>query len=156
MEDTAATRAEDAQLLRDSLALVSPVADQLIADFYDRLFAEYPQVRSMFPENMDLQRERLLKAIIAVVTHYENPEGLLPALTSMGRNHVRYGAQMEHYGAVGQVLLATLASYAGDAWTPELAGAWERMYTFAAGAMMRAATAEAPEEAVVTERQAAA
>jgi methyl-accepting chemotaxis protein len=151
-----AQRAVDAQLLRDSLALIAPVADQLVADFYDRLFAEYPQVRSMFPAVMDTQRERLLKALIALVTHYDTPDALLPALTTMGQNHVRYGAQAAHYGAVGQTLLGTLATYAGDAWTPELAGAWERAYTFAAGTMMRAATAEAPEEAVPTERQAAA
>jgi methyl-accepting chemotaxis protein len=154
--NTTSTRSEDAQLLRDSLALIAPVADQLIADFYDRLFAEYPQVRPMFPAEMDLQRERLLKAVIALVTHYDTPEALMPALTTMGRNHVRYGAEMAHYSAVGQTLLGTLATYAGEAWTPELAGAWERAYTFAAGAMMRAATAEAPEEAVPTERQAAA
>jgi hemoglobin-like flavoprotein len=150
------TRAEDARLLRASLDLVAPVADQLIADFYDRLFAEYPQVRPMFPAVMDLQRERLLKAVIALVTHYDQPEALLPALSAMGRNHVRYGAQVEHYGVVGQTLLATLEKFAGDAWTPELAGAWERAYTFAAGTMIRAATAEAPAEAPVGVSQAAA
>jgi len=147
------TRSEDARMLRESLGLVAPVADQLIADFYDRLFAEYPQVRPMFPAVMDLQREKLLKAVIALVTHYDQPEALIPALTVMGQNHVRYGAQMEHYAAVGQTLLATLETYAGDAWTPELAGAWERAYTWAAGTMMRAATAEV---ATPEERQVAA
>src|SRR4029453_9241057 len=136
--DIETQRTEDARMLRESLALVAPVAEQLIASFYERLFAEYPQVRSMFPANMDMQREKLLKAVIALVTHYDTPEVLLPALSTMGRNHVRYGAQVEHYGALGQTLLATLESYAGDAWTPELAGAWERAYTFAAGTMMRA------------------
>ena len=133
------TRAEDARLLKESLGLVAPVADQLVADFYDRLFAEHPGVRPLFPAVMEPQQEKLLKALIALVTHYETPEALLPALTAMGRNHVRYGAELEHYAAVGQILLATLESYAGDAWTPELAGAWERMYTFAAGTMTQAA-----------------
>jgi len=153
--DIETQRTEDARMLRESLALVAPVAEQLIASFYERLFAEYPQVRSMFPANMDMQREKLLKAVIALVTHYDTPEALLPALSTMGRNHVRYGAQVEHYGAVGQTLLATLESYAGDAWTPELAGAWERAYTFAAGTMMRAATAEAGLE-TAEDRQVAA
>lgn len=146
------TRSEDARMLRESLGLVAPVAGQLVADFYDRLFTEYPQVRPLFPAVMDAQREKLLKAIIALVTHYDQPDALAPALATMGRNHVRYGATVEHYGAVGQTLLATLAKYAGDAWTPELAGAWERAYTWAAGTMMRAATDEAAPE----ERQVAA
>ncbi len=153
--DIDAQRAEDARLLRESLTLLAPVADQLIADFYDRLFAQYPQVRSMFPAVMDLQRERLLKAVIALVTHYDTPDALLPALTTMGRNHVRYGATVEHYAAVGQTLLATLESYAGAAWTAELAGAWERAYTFAAGVMMRAATADAAGEAGADRQDAA-
>lgn len=142
MQDST-TRAEDARLLQASLGLVAPVADQLIVDFYDKLFADYPQVRPMFPAVMDAQREKLLKAVIALVTHYDNPEALMPALTSMGRNHVKYGAEQAHYGAVGTTLLAVLEKYAGDAWTPELAGAWERAYTFAAGAMMAAGEAEA-------------
>lgn len=146
------TRGEDARMLKESLGLIAPVADRLIADFYDKLFAEYPQVRPMFPAVMDLQREKLLKAVIALVTHYDQPDALIPALSSMGRNHVRYGAQIEHYAAVGQTLLATLEKYAGDAWTPELAGAWERAYTWAAGTMMRAGSQEAAPE----ERQVAA
>ena len=71
-------RTEDARMLRESLALVAPVAEALIASFYERLFADYPQVRSMFPANMDMQREKLLKAVIALVTHYDTPEALLP------------------------------------------------------------------------------
>ena len=40
----------DAQLLqKDSLALVEPVADQLIAQFYELLFAAHPEVRPDFP-----------------------------------------------------------------------------------------------------------
>jgi hemoglobin-like flavoprotein len=129
----------DHQLLKDSLTLVAPVADELVATFYDRLFAQYPQVRLMFPVDMAPQRDKLLKALVAVVQHYDTPEALLPALTSLGRNHVRYGAEAGHYAAVGQILLGTLRDYAGDAWTPEVARAWERAYTFAAGTMMAAA-----------------
>jgi hemoglobin-like flavoprotein len=133
----------DAQLLQDSLALVAPVADQLIISFYDRLFTAHPEVRPMFPAVMDMQREKLLKAIIALVTHYERPEDLLPALTAMGKRHATYGVRLEHYAIVGQTLLATLADVAGDAWSKELEGAWTRAYTFAAGAMVQgAATAE--------------
>lgn len=156
MQDST-SRSEDTRLLQASLNLVAPVADQLIADFYDRLFAEYPQVRPMFPAVMDAQKEKLLKAVIALVTHYDTPEALMPALTTMGRNHVRYGAQAAHYGAVGQTLLATLEKFAGDAWTPEVAGAWERAYTFAAGTMMAAADAEAAKtEAAPAQTQVAA
>jgi len=138
-------RMEDHRLLQESLGLIAPVADDVIRAFYDQLFADYPQVRPMFPAVMDLQRERLLKAIIALVTHYHEPEKLLPALNSMGRRHAGYGVEMEHYGAVGATLLATLRRFAGAAWTPGYEQAWTHAYTFAAGAMMQAGEYAEPE-----------
>jgi len=136
--DIDAHRSQDHRLLTESLGLVAPVAGDLVATFYDRLFHDYPEVRAMFPAIMDLQRERLLKAIIALVTHYDQPEQLRPALEAMGRNHVRYGAAPAHFDAVGAVLLGTLRSYAGPAWSDDYEAAWTRAYTFAATAMIRA------------------
>jgi methyl-accepting chemotaxis protein len=132
-------RAEDARLLRESLDLVAPVAPEMIAAFYDQLFVDHPTLRPMFPAAMDLQRERLLKAVMALVTHYDRPAVLVPALNSMGRSHVRYGVQLGHYAAVGGALVTTMRRFAGDAWSPAYEGAWQRAYSFAAGTMMAAA-----------------
>jgi|SRR5439155_12898419 len=129
---------EDQRLLKASLDLVTPVADELIASFYDRLFRVHPEVRGMFPPVLDPQRDRLLKAIIALVTHYDCPQELLPGFAALGRRHQRYGVRLDHYAAVGAVLIGTLAQYAGEAWTPQFHGAWVRAYTFAAGTMMQA------------------
>lgn len=136
--DTSLQRREDHLLLQESLNLVAPVADQLVAAFYHRLFTEHPEVRSMFPAVMAPQHEKLLKAVIALVTHYGHPEQLQPALAAMGRTHARHGVSIDHYAIVGATLIATLAEFAGDAWNDEYAGAWERAYTFAAGTMMAA------------------
>jgi hemoglobin-like flavoprotein len=131
-------RADDHRLLTESLSLVAPVADDLVRAFYVQLFDDYPQVRSMFPVVMDLQRERLLNALIALVTHYDHPEQLVPALTAMGRKHTGYGVRPEHYNAVGATLLNTLQIFAGAAWTHAYEGAWARAYTFAAETMIHA------------------
>lgn len=154
--ETESQQAHDQRLLQESLNLIAPIADTVVAAFYDRLFAENPTVRPMFPEVMDLQREKLLKAIIALVTHYGDPEQLVPALSAMGRTHARYEVGIDHYAIVGQTLLATLRDFAGDAWTPEYEGAWARAYTFAAGNMMQAgAIAAVPTDAPPQERVAA-
>ena len=137
--DTNARRLADHRLLSESLGLLAPVAHDVVADFYHQLFVEYPQVRTMFPANMEPQREKLLKAIIALVTHYDRPNQLTPALTALGRTHIRYGAQLSHYAAVGGTLMSVLRRYAGDAWNAEYEGAWQRAYTWAAGTMMMAA-----------------
>ena len=131
-------RIHDHRLLQESLNLIAPVADDVIAAFYDRLFQDYPELRPMFPAVMDLQREQLLTAIIALVTYYDRPDELTPTLVAMGRRHAGYGAEPAHFDAVGATLLATLGSFAGSAWTSEVETAWIRAYTFAATTMMNA------------------
>jgi methyl-accepting chemotaxis protein len=144
MTDTTVRTPSDHELLQESLGLLAPRAGELIAAFYGRLFAEHPALRPMFPPVMDDQRDKLLKAIIALVTHYKNPPDLVPALSALGRGHAGYAVRLEHYAAVGDSLLAVLADFAGPHWTPQYQAAWERAYTFAAGTMMQAqATAPA-------------
>lgn len=135
---TVARHVSDQKLLAESLELLTPVAGEVIASFYDQLFVDHPTVRPMFPAAMEAQQDKLLKAIIALVTHYDRPEQLVPALSAMGRRHEEYGVRIDHYSAVGVTLLATLRRFAGPAWTAEYEGAWLRAYTFAAGVMMQA------------------
>lgn len=134
----------DHLLLQESLNLVAPVAGELVAAFYDKLFTDHPELRAMFPQDLTEQHDRLLKAVIALVTHFDQPELLQPALTAMGRTHVRHGVTLGHYAIVGATLLETLREFAGPAWTPDYAAAWERAYTFAAGTMMAVSAATPP------------
>ena len=144
-EETSSSHEADAKLLTASLEVVADRANELIASFYDRLFNEYPAVRPMFPANMDAQHDKLLGAIVALVTNYENPEALRPTLEALGAKHDSWGVKPEHYTAVAGCLLATLREFAGDAFTPEVEGAWVRAYTFAAGTMMQGAAVGASE-----------
>ena len=56
----------DPRLIKESFTVVEPVADKVAGYFYARLFLENPGVREMFPPAMDMQRERLLGAIIRI------------------------------------------------------------------------------------------
>jgi hemoglobin-like flavoprotein len=138
MIDGTSRPTEDQRLLRESLELLTPVVDELVATFYDRLFTGYPRLRATFPPLPDLRRERLLRALLALARHYDDPHRLLPAFAAMGRRHERYGVGVDDYATVGAVLLRTLRDVAGSAWTPAYQAAWVRAYTFAASTMMRA------------------
>lgn len=131
-------RAEDHRLINESLAVVAPRAPELVAVFYGQLFDKHPEVRAMFPTDMAPQRDQLLKAIVALATHYNQPVELAPALTAMGRSHGARGVTITQYGVVGETLLATLARFAGEAWNAQYADAWGRAYTWAAGLMLAA------------------
>ncbi|MEU5051601.1 globin domain-containing protein [Streptomyces sp. NPDC021096] len=126
-------------LIRASLSVVEPQAGEITVYFYAILFARYPEVRSMFPHGMDPQRDRLLRALLRIVDLVDDPENLVRFCGSLGRDHRKFGALPAHFPAVGECLLATLARYAGSAWTPEIEAAWTKAYGTVAQVMISAA-----------------
>ncbi|MBT2400664.1 globin domain-containing protein [Streptomyces sp. ISL-100] len=130
-------------LVRAGLAIVEPHAADLTVYFYTILFARYPQVRGLFPDNMDGQRDRLLRGLLRIVDLVDDPDNLVRFCTLLGRDHRKFGALEAHYPAVGECLLAALARYADTAWTAEVEAAWTRAYTTAAQVMIAAAADDA-------------
>ena len=132
------------ELLEQSFAAVAPKGQQLVDTFYKNLFADYPAVKSMFEDvEMQKQQQMLLAALKLVVDNLRNPEVLVSALESMGSRHADYGAQPDHYPAVGATLLKSLAEVAGDLWSDELEQVWGEAYgvishTMLAGALTHA------------------
>ncbi|HJN93787.1 MAG TPA: globin family protein [Dehalococcoidia bacterium] len=128
------------ELLETSFALVAPRGEELVARFYDKLFEQYPAVEPMFAKTDRKKQEgALLAALSTVVAGVRSPEKLVPVLEKMGEAHRGYGAVSAHYDAVGGMLLETLAEFAGDAWSEELAEAWGNAYGVIAGAMQAGA-----------------
>src|SRR5688572_8740031 len=107
------------ELLRSSFDLVVEREPEVTARFYDRLFTDYPQSKTLFGNNSAEQQQRMLRdALVAVMDHLEDAEWLETTLRSLGRKHVGFGVTNEMYGWVGASLLGTLAEIAGPAWTP--------------------------------------
>lgn len=130
------------ELIRASFALVEPRSEELGRYFYATLFSRSPQTRALFPVNMEVQRSRLLRALVHVVQMVDQPDELVPFLQQLGRDHRKFGVFAEHYEAVGAALLEAIKSFAGPAWTPQIEKAWTDAYTLAANAMRTAADAD--------------
>ncbi len=128
----------DPRLIKESFAVVEPVADKVAGYFYARLFIENPELRDMFPPAMDMQRERLLRALVRIVQGIERPEFLANYLEQLGRDHRKFGVKPAHYEAVGRALVAALRRYAGEAWTPQVEASWVAAYSVAAQMMIEA------------------
>ena len=129
----------DSQALRESFALVGKSGDEVPRYFYSYLFLIAPEVRQLFPISMGAQRDRLVAALGRIVAEADNPDVLVPYLQQLGRDHRKFDVVAQHYEAVGQALLATLAYFAGDAWTAELQQGWTDAYTLVARTMIEAA-----------------
>jgi hemoglobin-like flavoprotein len=127
--------------LETSFDLVAGDGDRLMDVFYARLFAAAPAVRPLFA-GTDLRRQKgmLLAALVLLRKSLRNLDAVVPALRGLGARHVAYGARPEHYPVVGEVLIASMAEVAGDAWRPEYERAWAAAFAVVAGVMLDGAT----------------
>ncbi|WP_280700303.1 globin domain-containing protein [Kitasatospora sp. GP82] len=131
--------ARDIELIRAGLAVVEPVADRATAHFYALLFLHHPEIRSLFPAAMDVQRDRLFRSLLMAARSADNPAGLTEYLVRLGRGHRKFGTLTGHYGSVGECLVATLERYCGSRWDAEAELAWRRVYGLVARTMIDAA-----------------
>ena len=129
-------------LIRSSFAVVAPRSEEVARHFYATLFSQAPATRDLFPVNMEVQRSRLLRALVHVVQMVDRPDELVPFLEQLGRDHRKFGVLAEHYDAVGTALLSAVSEFAGPVWTPAVAKAWTESYATVASAMRTAAAAE--------------
>jgi hemoglobin-like flavoprotein len=134
----------DLEALETSFDIVAPRGDELMDEFYERLFAAAPAVRPLFPADLRRQKSMLLGALVLLRKSLRNLDAIVPTLRSLGARHVAYGARPEHYPVVGGALIGAMASVAGAAWTPEHEGAWSRAYALVAAAMIEGAEQVTP------------
>jgi hemoglobin-like flavoprotein len=136
---------EQVKLVQQSFAQVAPIADKAAEIFYGRLFEIAPSVKPLFHGDMAEQRRKLMAALAAVVAGLSNLSSVLPVASALAKRHIGYGARPEHYSAVGEALLWTLARGLGPQWTPEVAAAWTSAYATLSGFMIAEAYPQAAE-----------
>ena len=107
--------------------------------FYNRLFEIAPQLKSMFHNPIPEQSKKLLAMINYVIAKLDKLEDIIDEVAKLGRKHVHYGVQAEHYAIVGSALLWTLEKGLGENWNEEVKNAWTECYDILSGAMIAAA-----------------
>ncbi|MFD2417799.1 globin domain-containing protein [Amycolatopsis pigmentata] len=130
------------RLIQDSWTKAEPYLPELTQFFYGMVFTLAPATRDFFPINMDVQRNRMVRALIHVVQMVDQPDDLVPFLRHLGRDHRKFGVEPQHYEAIGTALLATMKRQLGPDWTPEVEQAWAEAYTIIARQMQEAAAAD--------------
>jgi hemoglobin-like flavoprotein len=125
--------------LQRSFELMSARGDELADRFYARLFASYPQLRSMFPPDMTGQKQKILRSLSTVVDHLRSPNVVRAHLEHLGRSHVAYGTLESHYPPVCAALVASMAEVSGTDWSPGLQADWTQAIDLVAAIMIRGA-----------------
>lgn len=134
---------EQGQLVRLSFVQVMDRKQDVGRIFYDRLFAIAPDLRPLFKNDIDQQAQKLMDMLALAIGHLKNPTGLSVMLEGLGRRHVGYGVQDQHYAIVGDALIWSLQKALGADFTPPLRDAWIALYTVAADTMKSADTPQA-------------
>jgi hemoglobin-like flavoprotein len=130
----------DLHALETSFDLVAPRGDELVDTFYARLFTTAPAVKPLFAgTDLEQQKKMLLATLVLLRKSLRDLGAVVPKLRELGRKHVAYGARPEHDPVVGEVLIASMADVAGDAWKPEHQRAWAAAIAVVAGAMLEGA-----------------
>jgi hemoglobin-like flavoprotein len=130
---------QQVSLVQASWQKVVPIADVAAGLFYGRLFELDPELKHLFKSDITEQGRKLIAMISTVVAKLDSLGDIVPAVQDLGRRHVAYGVEPQHYDTVGAVLLWTLEQGMGPAFTPDVKEAWTVAYTTLAGAMKEAA-----------------
>ena len=131
---------ESRENIKTSFAALEPRAGELTGLFYAKLFAAYPGVRPLFPEDVKPQSAKLAASLAAVVANIDDLSVVVPTLKAMGKRHVGYGAEPAHYGAVRDTLLEAMAELAGDLWNDTLQQDWTTAINLVADVMLQGAS----------------
>jgi hemoglobin-like flavoprotein len=129
---------EQIALVERTLTAIEPVFDDVVADFYRRLFAADPSAAALFSSEPAEQRAKLTAELEQVMRSIRHHEAFLVRARTLGRQHQTYGVRPRHYATARVALLAALAEGLGERWTAEVAAAWSAAYQLTTEAMLAA------------------
>jgi hemoglobin-like flavoprotein len=132
--------ARQIELVQSTWKSVVPIADQAASLFYGKLFELDPDIKPLFAQTeIQEQKKKLMQMISVAVNGLVRLDQIVPAVRALGKRHVNYNVQDEHYDSVGDALLWTLEQGLGADFTPEVKDAWAATYTILADTMKAAA-----------------
>ena len=128
----------DLEALETSFNLIAPRGDELMDAFYARLFTVAPAVQPLFAgTDMARQKTMLLGALVLLRKSLRDLDAIVPE-AARARVHAtsRTAPGPSTTPSSVEVLIASMADIAGDAWRLEYSRAWAAAYQVVAGAMI--------------------
>src|SRR3954463_12036758 len=95
--------------IQQSYLAIAPQVDRLTQTFYDRLFAQHPETRALFRNDMGSQRQHLAAALALIIRNLRMLDALEQPLGELGALHARAGVRPEHYPVAQDAMIAALA-----------------------------------------------
>jgi nitric oxide dioxygenase len=129
---------DECRLVQASFAQIAPIADEVAATFYRRLFELDPNLVPLFKTDIALQGARFMEKLAVAVTGLEDLEAIAPLVAALGRRHAGYRVARSDYETAREALLRTLRETLGPAFGSELRDAWSAAFATLSTEMIRA------------------
>ncbi|HKC35676.1 MAG TPA: globin domain-containing protein [Chitinophagaceae bacterium] len=127
-------------LIKKSWTSVKKIDPLVLGDiFYSKLFFDNPELRKMFPQNMEEQYQKLLDMLNTIVERLEKLDELKGDIVAMAKRHKDYGVKPQQYSMVGIALIWTLQKTLGQEWNEDIRSAWVNCYAILSGTMITVA-----------------
>jgi PAS domain S-box-containing protein len=125
------------ELLERSVALIQLQSDEFVSNFYEILFNESDEIKTLFMNTkMEQQKEKLWQSLEIIIENLRKPKLINVFAKGLGATHAKYGVLVEHYPIVANALIQALKAQMGLEWTPETEKAWVDAYKIIQSAMI--------------------
>ena len=122
-------------IVQDSFKRIGPQATEASRIFYDELFRISPELRALFPDDLSAHKAKFVQMLAGVVRSLDQIAAISEELVDLGRRHMSYDVEDDHYAIVGDALLWTINRVLGVEFTPEARDAWASAYDMIARVM---------------------
>ncbi len=123
-------------LIESAGEVVRSDPDAFARAFYATLFDVAPEVRELFDDDLTTQRGKLVDEVAFFIAAAADLDRFVERARELGRRHVGYGVQRDHYDAVGVALVAAVRERTGDEWTSDHHRAWTKLYRLISDVML--------------------
>jgi len=128
-------------LIKKSWGFIRKIDKAVVGDiFYNKLFFDNPELRKMFPQNMEEQYQKLLDMLNTIVERLEKLDELKGDIVAMAKRHKGYGVKPQHYTMAGIALIWALQKTLADEWNEDIRSAWVNCYAILSGTMITIAS----------------
>lgn len=134
---------QQVDLIRESAERLADANIAATNAFYANLFKVAPGVRTLFPEDMFAQSEKLWNSIVMVVESADDLSEIESTLQALGARHVNYGAEPAHYKVVTDVMIETIAALMQREWSDDHQQAWRAALEAVCDVMLQGAAKRA-------------
>ncbi|MCQ4608250.1 MULTISPECIES: globin domain-containing protein [Corynebacterium] len=134
---------EHAEIIKATLPPVGANIQTITKTFYNKMFTAHPElIADTFNrgnQKQGAQQKALAASVATFATQLVDPEAPDPVmmLDRIAHKHVSLGITADQYQIVHDNLMAAIVEVLGDAVTPEVAEAWDKVYWLMADVLIK-------------------